>query len=73
MGGVSKVYVELWRDGGWLTVDGLALEVGWSRESVKRTLSKLRDSGKVEARRVEGTGREAGWNEWRAVDVGIEL
>lgn len=54
-------------DGGWLTSDGLALDLGRNRQAVERVLRQLRDEGLVESRILvlssSGTGQAR--TEWR--------
>lgn len=55
-------------DGGWLTSEGLAMELDRHVESMDRILRRLRREGTVESRIVElaGTHRDQR-TEWRAV------
>ncbi len=39
-------------DGGWLTAEGIAMEIGMSAESVYRSMWRWRKAGHVESRSV---------------------
>lgn len=58
-------------DGGWLTVDGIAVGLDVKPESVSRALYRLRNTGLVESRRVEllastaPSRRPAGTPKWQ--------
>jgi hypothetical protein len=57
-------------DGGWLTCDGLADELGVKWRTMQRALYRLHEKGMVETRRVPLTwtvGRVSERIEWRAV------
>lgn len=67
----SRILDVLILDGGWLTLDGITLQVKAHPKSVWRTLFRMQNRGQVEHRRVE---LASGWNrhleariEWRAV------
>ena len=56
-------------DGGWLTAEGLALDLGFDPETVDRTLYRLRQKNLVQSRVVElalsSAGRLQSRSEWR--------
>ena len=56
-------------DGGWLTSEGLALDLGFDPQTVDRTLYRLRQKNLVESRVVElalsSGGRLQSRSEWR--------
>ena len=67
-----QVLDKLQIDGGWLTADQMAMELGGRLETVNRALYRLRERGLVKARRIELTwaGRNMAERvEWRAVTL----
>jgi predicted transcriptional regulator len=73
----ARILDVLETDGGWLTTEGVALQVGGRDDSVQRALYRLHDRGLVESRRfrlAQVSGRPSrtysgnglgSWFDWR--------
>ena len=57
MGNYGKPRAQAWKylehDGGWLTAEGIAMEVDQQPETVNRSMWRWRHAGHVETRQVE--------------------
>lgn len=61
----SKVYDTLETDGGWLTVEGIALMADMCTDSVNRMLFRMRKQGRVKSRVRLLNNRDT--TEWKAL------